>query len=73
MRKVKLIGQVLTVAMVGGVILLGAVTATARPPSGGCWCPAYYAPVTCSNGRTYPNLCEASCHRATGCVPTGDI
>ena len=34
-----------------------------------CVCPMVYAPVQCSNGRTYSNLCVANCNRATGCVP----
>lgn len=38
-----------------------------------CICPLIYAPVKCSNGKTYPNLCTAECHHATGCVPTGEI
>ena len=38
-----------------------------------CICPQVYAPVKCSNGKTYPNSCVASCQHATGCVPTGDI
>ena len=39
----------------------------------GCICPAVYAPVTCSNGRTYSNSCVASCNHATGCHPSGTI
>ncbi len=41
------------------------------PPGGGCNCTDIYAPVICSNGVTYPNLCYATCAKATGCVPTG--
>ena len=40
---------------------------------GGCICPDVYAPVTCSNGRTYSNSCVASCNKAKNCVPTGGI
>ena len=38
-----------------------------------CICPDVYAPVTCSNGRTYSNACVAGCNHATGCVPSGNI
>jgi hypothetical protein len=41
--------------------------------SGGCICPLIYAPVKCSNGKTYPNLCRAQCQHAKDCVPTGEI
>jgi hypothetical protein len=34
-----------------------------------CLCPQVYAPVTCDNGKTYPNLCVANCKHATNCVP----
>lgn len=34
-----------------------------------CRCPLIYAPVKCSNGKTYPNPCEADCHNAKNCVP----
>jgi hypothetical protein len=43
------------------------------PPKGECLCPDVYAPVICSNGITYSNLCQAGCAGATGCTPTGDI
>jgi hypothetical protein len=34
-----------------------------------CLCPKVYAPVTCDNGKTYPNLCVANCKNAKNCVP----
>lgn len=37
----------------------------------GCLCPLIYAPVTCDNGKTYPNQCEADCHHARNCKPSG--
>jgi hypothetical protein len=61
-------------AFVAAVFLLGTaalfVPAEAAPS---CLCPDIYAPVRCSNGKTYPNLCVATCQRAKNCVPTGDI
>ena len=32
-------------------------------------CPRVYAPVTCSNGKTYTNSCVAKINHATDCVP----
>jgi len=46
---------------------------TTQAASARCICPKIYAPVRCSNGKTYPNLCTAQCQHATGCVPTGEI
>ena len=39
----------------------------------GCRCPLIYAPVVCDHGRTFPNPCEADCHNAKNCVPTGGL
>ena len=36
-------------------------------------CPLIYAPVICSNGKTYPNQCVADQHHAKNCVPTGEL
>lgn len=61
---------------VSGVIALGALAAVAsaaRPPGGGCICPAVYDPVLCPNGRTYSNGCVAACHGQTGCTRIGGI
>lgn len=38
---------------------------------GPCRCPLLWAPVKCSNGKTYANPCEAECHNAKDCVPIG--
>ena len=54
-----------TAAVAFGVIALS--TSTQAAP--GCICPMVYAPVKCSNGKTYSNLCVANCNHATGCVP----
>lgn len=59
----------LVVGLVGALALLSATPAFAV--GGGCICPMIYAPVLCSNGRTYSNACVASCAHATGCVPIG--
>jgi hypothetical protein len=50
-----------------------ALFAPAQAAFGGCLCPDIYAPVRCSNGKTYPNACVAGCNKAKNCVPTGDI
>ena len=55
-----------------GAALTAGSLALAKPPGGGCVCPAVYAPVICSNGVVYSNGCWASCAHATGCVPYGD-
>jgi hypothetical protein len=60
-----LVVGVATAAMAFGVLALSTPTQAAP----GCICPMVYAPVKCSNGKTYSNLCVASCNRATGCVP----
>ena len=63
------IGAVIVAVMVaGGWSMIGTTQA-----AGACLCPDIYAPVKCSNGKTYPNLCTASCQKAKNCVPTGDI
>ena len=56
---------VASVAAAAGVLALGGRAEAA----GGCLCPRIYAPVTCSNGRTYANPCIAKCNRATECEP----
>jgi len=69
-------GLVLALVAVG---LLATGTALAKkpvpppPPKGDCNCPDVYAPVICSNGTVYSNLCQAGCAGATGCVPYGDV
>ena len=53
--------------------LTSAPAPEARVGGGNCICPNVYAPVTCSNGVTYPNQCVANCHHAKDCHPSGDI
>jgi hypothetical protein len=67
MRKV---GQ-WTVVTLAAVALGLAVFALSAPASAApeCICPMVYAPVKCSNGKTYSNGCVASCNHATGRVP----
>jgi hypothetical protein len=55
------------------VMGLWSALASSQAATGRCLCPLIYAPVKCSNGKTYPNLCTAQCQHATGCVPTGEI
>ena len=38
-------------------------------PTGPLACPDLYAPVTCSNGVTYSNICYARLSCAEDCVP----
>lgn len=70
---------VLTVAiglLTGGGDTGAAVPAKDQPVAesrvGGA-CPKIYAPVTCDNGKTYPNQCVADRHHAQNCVPTGEL
>jgi len=62
-------------AAVATVFVIGISTFFSPEPAaaGGCLCPDIYAPVKCSNGKTYPNACVAGCQKAKNCVPTGDI
>ena len=66
MRKLgrSMVVGVASVALTLGILALG----TQVEAAGGCICPKIYAPVTCSNGRTYTNACVAQCNHATGCV-----
>jgi hypothetical protein len=54
-----------------GAMALGMVAMASKAEAAGCICPMVYAPVKCSNGKTYSNLCVATCHHASGCVPVG--
>ncbi|HUC42604.1 MAG TPA: hypothetical protein VMR65_01070 [Candidatus Sulfotelmatobacter sp.] len=67
-----LIGAAVALTFVLGIVALVA-PARAASIGGGCICPDVYAPVTCSNGRTYSNACVASCNKAKNCVPSGGI
>ncbi len=74
MKKYAVFGFML-VFVVSAVFVAGSALAkkpTPPPPGGGCLCPDVYAPVICSNGVVYSNLCQAGCAKATGCVPYGD-
>ena len=44
--------------------LTAAATAAAEP----CACTKMYRPVTCGNGKTFGNACEAKCENALDCV-----
>jgi len=55
---------VVSVLALGSLALVTEANAAPR-----CICPSVYAPVTCDNGKTYPNLCVANCKRAKNCVP----
>lgn len=76
MKKISTLGLMLVLA----ATFLSADSAFAKkppppppPPKGECLCPDVFAPVICSDGVVYSNLCRAGCAGATGCVPTGDI
>lgn len=70
-RIVKMVfGAALSMTFVFG---MAALFAPAQAAFKICICPDVYAPVTCSNGRTYSNSCVASCNHATGCVPSGNV
>jgi Kazal-type serine protease inhibitor domain len=55
---------VASVAVAAGMFALSGKAEAA----GGCLCPKVYAPVTCSNGKTYTNSCVAKCNHGTDCV-----
>jgi len=57
------------VAVASVAITLGSLALSAPASAAACVCPMIYAPVKCSNGKTYSNGCVASCNHATGCVP----
>ena len=52
-------------------LALGVSALLSKVEAGGCRCPLIYAPVTCDHNKTYPNQCEADCHHAKNCVPSG--
>jgi hypothetical protein len=66
-RQVVLAGTLMFVAALSVSALLS------RTESSACRCPLIYAPVTCDHNRTYPNQCEADCHNAKNCVPSGGV
>ena len=70
MRKSYVRGLVL--GLVSAALAAGSI-AVFTEAHAGCRCPLIYAPVVCDHGRTYPNQCEADCHNAKNCVPTGGL
>ncbi len=69
-------GWIPMVLFAGVMALVVAMTMTspAHAKTGGpIRCPDIYAPVTCDNGKTYPNQCYADRAHAKNCVPTGGI
>ena len=79
-RVYALIGQRLEPVRLAGVLLVsagtllsarGAYSEAPTAEAGRCVCPQVYAPVVCSNGKTYPNQCVADCRRARDCEPAG--
>ena len=73
---IRLVSKIVLGAVVALALMLGETTPSGNVQAcdrGPCLCPQIYAPVKCSNGKTYPNQCEADCARAKNCVPTGDI
>jgi Kazal-type serine protease inhibitor-like protein len=72
MRLARILGRSLVAVIVFGALTVGSLSLfTEARAFGGCICPQIYAPVKCSNGKTYTNGCYASCAHATGCVPVG--
>lgn len=77
MRIRKLVLWALLVGIFAFTLGVGAWTlfvATSTPVAAApCQCPKIYAPVTCDNGKTYPNQCVADCRHADNCVPSGGV
>ena len=76
MKKLIASGILVSMALMtlSGVALI-VVSLTSTPAEAGapCRCPLIVAPVMCDNGKTYINQCEANCHHARNCVPTGGL
>lgn len=75
-RFVPILRGLVLVAAIVVVFLAADALAIGGGPLGGCprkgiQCPQNYDPVTCSNGVTYPNACEAFVACATGCTEGG--
>lgn len=70
MKKLSLIPKLtLAVALTASALALSAPSEAASGcPRKGILCPDVYDPVTCSNGQTYSNSCQAYVACATGCV-----
>jgi len=69
MSKLSLRG--LVVAVVCVALAAGAFAVLSEVQAAPCRCPLLWAPVKCSNGKTYSNQCFATCAHATDCVPIG--
>jgi hypothetical protein len=54
-----------------GIFAFGAAALVTEAVAAKCSCGISYAPVRCSDGKTYQNQCYATCAGATGCVPIG--
>jgi len=54
-----------------GALAVPDAQATKCVPNPNPICYQIYAPVTCSNGKTYTNQCYADADCATGCHPAG--
>lgn len=65
--------RIVLVAAFAFAVMLGVSSLFSEAEAGRCLCPKIYGPVKCDNGKTYVNLCEAQCHNAKNCVPTGEI
>jgi len=51
------------------ILFAGSMLAESASASSSSVCPLIVAPVICSNGHVYVNLCFANKAHATGCVP----
>ena len=71
MRNVGRTSRMAFAGSIVGVLALGVSALLSTVEASSCRCPLIYAPVTCDHGRTYPNQCEADCHNAKNCVPSG--
>ena len=62
-------GKTLVACGLAAAFVFGVAALLVETYAAPCRCPLLWAPVKCSNGKTYPNQCEANCHNAKGCVP----
>jgi hypothetical protein len=70
MKRAFLISAAMFVAFALAMVAAGSiVTDTAAATS--CTCPQIFAPVICSNGQAYDNICYARCDHAKQCVRIG--
>jgi hypothetical protein len=73
MRRIVIVALFFVAVFAACVAAAGVLTVTASPAIAGpaCRCPLIVDQVTCSNGKTYINLCFADCDHAKGCVRVG--